>query len=137
MLSSSIFSQTTSTANNYPKLSVIGHDTVICFTVPQARELAKIVVTKKSQDTIIQTMQTKDSLCQATVTNQSEQITNLKTQVNNLKTVDSLRVAQIQDSDAIIKKQEKEIKKEKRKRKLIVAGGILVEVLTITAFILL
>jgi hypothetical protein len=137
MLSSSIFSQTTSTVNKYPKTQVLGQDTVICFTIPQARELAKIIVTKKSQDTIIETMQHKDSLCLATVNNQQKQIENYKTQVENHKTIDSLRTGQIDDLEKVNKLKDKEIKKEKRKRRLVIVGSVVAEILTITLFVLL
>ena len=89
------------------------------------------------QDTIIHDMIEKDSLCQATVTNEKLEIDNLKTEINNLKTVDSLRVKQLTDMDTVSKLQEKEIKKERIKRKLTVVGAILVEALTVAAFILL
>lgn len=137
MFSSSIFSQTTSTVNKYPKINILGPDTVISFLIPQARSLAEIVVIKKSQDTIIQNMIEKDSLCQATVNNEKMEITNLKTEIDNLKNIDDLRVKQLTDMDKVSKLQEKEIKKERMKRKLTVVGAVLVEALTIAAFIIL
>jgi hypothetical protein len=118
-------------------MSVLGTDTVICFTFPQAKELAKTVVTEKNQDTVIQIMIQKDILCQNAIVNQQEQITNLKVSVDNMKTIDTLRMAQLADFEKIGKLHEKELKREKIKRKLIIIGGISVEILTVMLFVLL
>lgn len=142
MLSSSTFSQTTSTRSDtlkvkYPKSMLKNGDTLIVFRIDQAREMAKDLETKAYQDTLLKECDRKDSLYQETVNKQNDQILNLKDQISNHERIDSARVQQIQDVEQIVKLQEKEIKKEKRKRKLVIAGSVVAEVLTVLLFVLL
>jgi len=112
-------------------------DTLILFRIDQAREMAKDLETKAYQDTLLKECDRKDSLYQETVNKQNDQIVNLKDQISNHERIDSARVQQIKDVEQITKIQEKEIKKEKIKRKLVIAGSVVAEVLTVLLFVLL
>lgn len=141
-LSSSTFSQSTSTRsdstkNKYPKSVLQGKDTLIVFKIDQARTMAKDLETKKAQDTIIVECEKKNDTYVEVIKKQELQIGNLQEQISNHERIDSARVNQIKDLEQVATIQEKEIKKEKRKRKLVIAGSIVAEVLTVLAFVIL
>lgn len=138
MLNLSIFSQVSSsstiTLNKYPKSLIINKDTVITFRLDQARELAVKVETVDYQDSVIKNMTQTDKLKDRFIVEQSTQIGVLKNKVGNSEKVDSLRVIQLTDSDGVVKKLEKEVKKEKIKRKIAVVGGVTAVILTVLTF---
>lgn len=141
MLNLSTFSQTslsnTSIVNKYPKSLIINKDTVIAFKIEQARELAIKVETVNYQDTIIKNLQQTDNLKNSIISEQDVQINTLKDKIKNDIKIDSMRVIQLSNCDGIVKNLEKEVKKERIKRKIAIVGGTTAVILTILAFLLL
>lgn len=107
------------------------------FKIDQARTMAKDLETKNVQDTLLDECEKKNDTYIEVVKKQEQQIGNLQEQISNHERIDSARVNQIKDLEQIATIQEKEIKKEKRKKKLVIAGSIVAEVLTVLAFVIL
>lgn len=130
MLSLSTISQ-----NTYPKLIKYDKDTVVAFTVPQAKSIAKDIENLHYFDALNQVYTKKDSVNTKIINNLDEQIVNYKAELKNSNTIDSSRVKQIDNLNCLNAIQKKQIKVEKRKKNLAIAGSILVAILGSYAFI--
>ena len=130
MLSLSTISQ-----NTYPKLIKHDKDTVVAFTVPQSKIIAKNIEDMYYFEALNQEYVKKDSVNNKIINNLDNQIVNYKAELKNTVIIDSSRVKQIDNLNCLNAIQKKQIKVEKRKKNLAIAGAVIVAILGAYSFL--
>lgn len=130
MLSLSTISQ-----NTYPKLIKHDKDTVVAFTVLQSKTIAKNIENMYFFEALNQEYVKKDSVNTKIINNLDNQIVNYKAELKNTTIIDSSRVKQIDNLNCLNAIQKKQIKVEKRKKNLAIAGAVIVAILGAYSFL--
>lgn len=130
MISLSITSQTT-----YPKVIKYNKDTVVAFTVLQAKSIAEDLENGKMYEALNVEFTKKDSLNSKIINNLDNQVLNYKAEVKNFNLIDSSRVKQIDNLNCITAIQKKQIKTERRQKNLTITASILIMILGAAAYI--
>lgn len=133
------FSQTTSTQSKYPIKMINGKDTLICFTLEQAKTIATEIAIGKDdaslvilyKEKIVTLEELKINLTDQ-VNNCEEQVTTLKSEVNDYKQIQTNKNTEIDIKDNTIKEQKRKIIKQKVQ---IIIGYTLAAVLPIITLV--